>query len=68
VEDEPPLLGEMDEEAEKEEDSLTPQVYILSSGEMTPFSVTFQTDLSPYRYHLTATLLGELEWEMEERF
>jgi general secretion pathway protein H len=69
VEGEPPLLVEPDEEDEEDEETrLVPQVYILSSGEMTAFSATFSTDQSRYRYHLSATLLGELDWEVEETF
>jgi len=51
---------------EEDEETVTPQVYILSSGEMTPFSATLQTPRSNTRYHLTASLLGEVTWETEE--
>jgi general secretion pathway protein H len=52
--------------ADKEdEETLTPQVYILSSGEMTPFSATLQSPQSNTRYHLSASLLGEVTWETE---
>ena len=54
-----------DSEADEEE-NLTPQVFILSSGEMTPFSVTFRSFHSDYRYHLTVSLFGEVSWEVEE--
>jgi general secretion pathway protein H len=67
VEDETPELFAPDED-EDEENSLTPQVFILSSGEMTPFSVIFQSDQSQYRYHLTVSQMGESEWEVEEVF
>jgi len=43
-----------------------PQVYVLSSGEMTPFSATLESAQSIRRYHLSATILGELTWELEE--
>lgn len=43
----------------------SPQVLILSSGEMTPFTATFDSVLSDYRYRLTATLLGETSRERE---
>jgi general secretion pathway protein H len=65
VEGEPPGLGQPDKKAE---DTRTPQVYILSSGEMTPFSATFQAEQSRIRYHLTATMLGKLDWEAEKTF
>jgi hypothetical protein len=63
VEDEAPELIPPDEE-----NSLSPQVFILSSGELTPFTVIFQSDQSQYRYHLTVSLMGESEWEVEEVF
>ncbi len=42
-----------------------PQVLIMSSGEMTPFTVTFISDLSDYRYRLTTSLMGEVSRERE---
>ena len=57
-----PGLTDSDEE---DEETITPQVYILSSGEMTPFSATLQSDQSHTRYHLTASLLGDVTWEPE---
>jgi general secretion pathway protein H len=62
VDGDPPGLTDSSEE---EEETLTPQVYILSSGEMTPFSATLQSPQSNTRYHLTASLLGEVSWETE---
>ena len=59
--DSPGLTGSDDDDGE----TLTPQVYILSSGEMTPFSATLQSRQTPTRYHLTASLLGEVTWEAE---
>ena len=66
IDGEPPVLGGSDDD--EEEDSLTPQIYILSSGEMTPFSATLESSDSYIRYHLTATILGKLEWESEDTF
>ncbi|MGB5440347.1 MAG: type II secretion system minor pseudopilin GspH [Gammaproteobacteria bacterium] len=66
VEGELPLLGARDAEEEDEDDSLVPQVYILSSGEMTPFTLSLYAALSEARYYLTASLLGELAWDTEE--
>jgi general secretion pathway protein H len=40
-----------------------PQVFLLSSGEMTPFVLTFSSPGSEQRYHIKATLLGRLELE-----
>jgi general secretion pathway protein H len=76
VEGDPPRLGmgeknkNKDKAKEKEdaEEHPVPQVFILSSGEMTPFAVTLEADQSPLRYHLSASLMGELEWEQEEAF
>ena len=57
-----PGLTDSDDE---DEETLTPQVYILSSGEMTPFSAILQSPQSSTRIHLTASLLGEVTWETE---
>jgi general secretion pathway protein H len=65
IDGEPPALGDSDDD---EEDALTPQIYILSSGEMTPFSATLESSDSYIRYHLSATILGKLEWESEDTF
>ena len=45
------------------EDQGAPQVYILSSGEMTPFTLRLHTPERDYRYELRADLLGRLAWE-----
>ena len=73
VEGEPPelnnLAGASDDDKDAGEDdseSLIPQVFILSSGEMTPFSVTFMSLQSNYRYHLDVSLLGKVSREVEE--
>jgi general secretion pathway protein H len=71
VEGEPPLLtglaGQEDEDSEEdEEEQLAPQVFILSSGEMTAFTATFMSLQSDYRYHLSTSLLGKVTWEIEE--
>lgn len=73
VEGEPPILTASAAEAgiddeEDEEEELQPQVFILSSGEMTPFTVILMSPLSRLRYHLTASLLGSMSWEVEETF
>ena len=71
VEGEPPELNAMTEadqngDGKQDDNSLEPQVYILSSGEMTPFAATFLSLQSEYRYHLKATVLGQVSWEIEE--
>jgi len=61
------LTGQEDEDSEEdEEEELAPQVFILSSGEMTPFTVTLMSLQSTYRYHLSVSLLGRVSWEFEE--
>ena len=62
IDEEPPLVGESDPD-EKSDDNPVPQVYILSSGEMTPFTMTLQSAQSLMHYNLTASLLGNLTWE-----
>jgi general secretion pathway protein H len=65
VEGDPPGLGK---QAKKAEETRTPQVYLLSSGEMTPFSATFEAEGARVRYHLTASMLGKLDWQSEKLF
>ncbi|MDH3980262.1 MAG: type II secretion system minor pseudopilin GspH [Gammaproteobacteria bacterium] len=57
-----PVLGEQSEQ----DSTQTPQIFILSSGEMTPFSVTFNSRNSTSQFHLTTTVLGTVSWEVEE--
>jgi len=45
------------------EDAEAPQVFLLSSGEMTPFTLTLSAPESEQRYVLKASLLGKLELE-----
>jgi len=45
------------------EDTEAPQVFLLSSGEMTPFTLTFSAPESEQRYVVKASLLGRLELE-----
>jgi general secretion pathway protein H len=68
VDGDPPglQLSEEDEETDDSDTVLLPQVYILSSGEMTPFSAIFESDQSRFRYHLSISLFGEAELEVEE--
>jgi general secretion pathway protein H len=54
------------DEQSEQDDAQTPQVFILSSGEMTPFSVTFSSRNSTRQFHLTTSLLGAVNWEVEE--
>jgi general secretion pathway protein H len=65
VEGDPPGL---DKQAKKTEETRTPQVYLLSSGEMTPFSAIFEAEGARVRYHLTASMLGNLDWQSEKVF
>jgi len=73
IEGEPPILtasaaedDDADKEDQDEEEQLEPQVFILSSGEMTPFTVILESRQTRFRYHLTASLLGVVSLEVEE--
>ena len=70
VEGDPPGLQTPKEDEQEDGDDpdsvLAPQVFILSSGEMTPFLAIFEADQSRYRYHLNISLFGEPELEVEE--
>lgn len=56
------LDGDLPPSLDSDEDN-APQVFLLSSGEITPFTLTvFVTD-SEQQYQITATLLGHLELE-----
>ncbi|VAW78697.1 General secretion pathway protein G [hydrothermal vent metagenome] len=45
------------------EESDLPQVFLLSSGEITPFVVTLFSPNTERRFHITGNLLGRLELE-----
>lgn len=45
------------------EDAEQPQVFLLSSGEMTPFVLTFSAPGTEFRSSIKASLLGRLELE-----
>ena len=45
------------------EDAESPQVFLLSSGEMTPFMLTFSAPETERRFQVKADLLGRLELE-----
>jgi len=47
----------------KAEDAESPQVFLLSSGEMTPFILTFSAPQSEQSFQISASLLGRLELE-----
>lgn len=72
VENELPIFpgnNASEEDASEEDDpDIPPQVYLLSSGEVTPFSVTFLAPQSDVRYHLKVSLMGEPSWEQERAF
>ena len=68
VEGDPPGLDQPAKKTGGTEEARTPQVYLLSSGEMTPFSATFEAQGARVRYHLTASMLGKLDWESEKLF
>lgn len=45
------------------EDTDQPQIFLLSSGEMTPFALTLSAPGTEKHYRIKATLLGRLELE-----
>ena len=45
------------------EEAEAPQVFLLSSGEMTPFILTFSAEETERRFQVSASLLGQLELE-----
>jgi general secretion pathway protein H len=47
----------------KAEEAESPQVFLLSSGEMTPFILTFSAAETEQRFQIKASLLGQLELE-----
>lgn len=56
LQDNPPLQATAEE-------SEQPQVFLLSSGEMTPFILTLSAPETEQRYSIKASLLGRLEME-----
>ena len=52
---------EADDDDDESVDGPEPQVMLLSSGEMTPFEVSFSRDARPGRHTLTAELDGTIE-------
>jgi len=47
------------------EESDLPQVFLLSSGEITPFVVTLYSPGTERRFHIKGSLLGRLELEQQ---
>ncbi len=56
--------GELPASLDSEEDT-APQVFLLSSGEITPFTLTLLIPDTEQQYQIRATLLGHLELELE---
>ncbi|NNJ94973.1 MAG: type II secretion system minor pseudopilin GspH [Halobacteria archaeon] len=48
---------------QSDENAVTPQVFILSSGEVTPFTAVFESRQSPAQFHLDVTVMGEINME-----
>ena len=46
-----------------DDDAITPHVFILSSGEVTPFSVVFESDESTAQYHMNVSIMGNVTTE-----
>lgn len=51
-----------------DENAVTPQVFILSSGEVTPFTAVFESRQSPAQFHLDVTVMGEINTERAQTF
>ncbi len=62
LEGDSPVFPGQDGDGDTEE-AVTPQVFILSSGEVTPFSVVFESRQSPAQYHLTVSVMGDIVTE-----
>lgn len=56
-----------DKKPDADTPKIEPQLLILSSGELTPFSLDISTPVLPLRYRITATLLGALSRERFDR-
>jgi general secretion pathway protein H len=52
--------GDMTKSEDPSKDPLRPQVMLLSSGEITPFTLDIKAPGVPYYYHLQADLVGRL--------
>lgn len=57
------LLEGLDADAAEDEEGNTPQVYLFSSGETTPFELWLRVPERDYRYRVTGDLMGRLEWQ-----
>jgi len=43
-----------------DDDAITPHVFILSSGEVTPFTVVFESTESTAQYHMNVSIMGNV--------
>lgn len=60
LEGDPPVFpGSPDDDRE----NVTPQVFFLSSGEVTPFTLVFESRQSRARFNLSVSLMGNIETE-----
>ncbi len=57
-----------DDEMSREKRKKLPQVFLLSSGEITPFTLTFRAPETEKVIVYTATLVGDLSWELVDEF
>lgn len=67
LESEPPSLSASHGDDSDQEAGRVPQVYILSSGEMTPFTLTLRAPETEVTWTLKASILGKLDWEAGQR-
>ena len=57
------LEGEKFDFAKSEDEEKHPRIFLLSSGEMTPFEIIFQNEDSTDRYHVTGDISGKLRMD-----
>ncbi len=57
-----------DDEGTVQASTVAPQVMILASGELTPFTLAFQSEVAALRYIITGQPFGALEVTEEEAF
>jgi general secretion pathway protein H len=64
LDDDAPMFPDQQTDA----NAVTPQVFILSSGEVTPFTAVFESRRSDAQYHLDVSLMGHITTERAETF
>jgi len=60
------LEGEKYDFVNAEEDETSPRIFLLSSGEMTPFEIVLQSEESTATFHISGDISGKLSIDEEE--